>query len=517
MKSLIAYATEEELQTIERLVVESARPPLDHWAARYLPHYISHGLSEMHRWLVPRLTALHRQRGRRYALIAPRGGAKTTWAGKTFPLYCVVHALEPYILIISNTADQAEKILDSIKHELVANADIARDYPWAAGRGPTWSRLQIETANGICVEAVGMGMKIRGRTFGQHRPSLVICDDLENDVSVSTASQRERVFEWFHRAVLSIGNAATNILVLGTALHRDDLLQRFQKTPGWTTATFAAILNEPTRDDLWDEWTLLLNNLQDADREQTARDFFEQHREKMEAGAQLLWPEKESLYELMSLRATIGESAFQAEKQGVPTSSRSTEWPASCFDDSIWFDVWPPRHLRVMALDPSKGGSDSADYSAYVQVALGHDGLLYVDADLARRDASQIVEDGCRLIRTFRPDAIGVEANQFQAVLADEFERVSRARGLVVPIYRITNTLNKHLRIRRLTPDLHHGRLRFKANSSGARLLVDQLRDFPSGRHDDGPDALEMALRLFGHLTLQEPPDNSSPFDVVRT
>jgi hypothetical protein len=26
--------------------------------------------------------------------------------------------------------------------------------------------------------------------------------------------------------------------------------------------------------------------------------------------------------------------------------------------------------------------------------------------------------------------------------------------------------------------------------------LVDQLRDFPAGAHDDGPDALEMALRL---------------------
>jgi hypothetical protein len=25
---------------------------------------------------------------------------------------------------------------------------------------------------------------------------------------------------------------------------------------------------------------------------------------------------------------------------------------------------------------------------------------------------------------------------------------------------------------------------------------VDQLRDFPLGAHDDGPDALEMAIRL---------------------
>jgi hypothetical protein len=39
-------------------------------------------------------------------------------------------------------------------------------------------------------------------------------------------------------------------------------------------------------------------------------------------------------------------------------------------------------------------------------------------------------------------------------------------------------------------------RLRFMANSPGTRLLVEQLQEFPIGDHDDGPDALEMALRL---------------------
>jgi len=52
------------------------------------------------------------------------------------------------------------------------------------------------------------------------------------------------------------------------------------------------------------------------------------------------------------------------------------------------------------------------------------------------------------------------------------------------------------VRIRRLGPLLSQRRLRFLARSSSTRLLVDQLRDFPVGAHDDGPDALEMALRL---------------------
>jgi phage terminase large subunit-like protein len=71
-------------------------------------------------------------------------------------------------------------------------------------------------------------------------------------------------------------------------------------------------------------------------------------------------------------------------------------------------------------------------------------------------------------------------------------------------LYTINNTINKQVRIRALTPWLAQGRLRFKGDSPGARLLVEQLRDFPLGDHDDGPDALEMAIRLLCELLGQQ-------------
>jgi hypothetical protein len=38
--------------------------------------------------------------------------------------------------------------------------------------------------------------------------------------------------------------------------------------------------------------------------------------------------------------------------------------------------------------------------------------------------------------------------------------------------------------------------VQFRAGCPSTRLLVDQIKDFPVGEHDDGPDALEMAIRL---------------------
>ena len=56
-------------------------------------------------------------------------------------------------------------------------------------------------------------------------------------------------------------------------------------------------------------------------------------------------------------------------------------------------------------------------------------------------------------------------------------------------------------------PYLAARRLRMKSDSPPTRLLVNQLREFPVADHDDGPDALEMAVRLLEHL-LARPPDD---------
>ena len=107
-----------------------------------------------------------------------------------------------------------------------------------------------------------------------------------------------------------------------------------------------------------------------------------------------------------------------------------------------------------MALDPSKG-SDArrGDYSAFVMLGVDAQGLLYVEADLARRPTPQIVADGVELCRRFRPDVFGVEANQFQDLLGAEFAAEFLRQGMVgITPCSIENRINKAVRIRRLGP-----------------------------------------------------------------
>jgi predicted phage terminase large subunit-like protein len=416
------------------------------------------------------------------------------------PDLCARLLPEPYILLLSDTNDQAHKYLESIKLELESNALLARDYPAACGRGPVWREDRIRLRNGVVIEALGTGAKIRGRKNRSDRPTLVIGDDLQNNEHITSPVQRERTWEWLSREVLEVGTPATNYLTLGTALHRECIVMRLLKTPGWRSQVFRSIISWPDRMDLWARWETLLRDWDrpEEEREESAAAFHQEHQTEMEKGEQVLWPEREPLLELMRKRASIGPAAFASEKQSDPVAPGTQEWPDAWLDRAGFrFHDWPERFAATaMGLDPSKGrSSKSGDYSAFVWGGVTEDGHLWLDADLDRRPSPKIVEDGLAIFRRFPVMAIAGEANQFQELLLVEFERVARERRITLPLYAITNTAHKDVRIRTLGPYLSRGEIHVKA-SPGGDLLVQQMREFPGGEHDDAPDAAEMMLRM---------------------
>jgi hypothetical protein len=122
----------------------------------------------------------------------------------------------------------------------------------------------------------------------------------------------------------------------------------------------------------------------------------------------------------------------------------------------------------------------------------------YVDADLEKRPPAKIISDALRLHRRFTPDCIGFESVGFQGFCARTDDAVDAARmevwSVAIPNGSISS---KTRRILRLDPLLDQRRIKFLADHKGTKELIDQLRGFPLPKyHDDGPDALEMAVRL---------------------
>ena len=498
-----------EQQHLRRLARESNSPAenLIAWGQRFLPGHFKQKPSRMHVWLAQQLDNKFVKRGVKLNVLAPRGSAKSTLGTLAYPLREALEKREPYIWIISDTMSQAHTHLDNIKIELTENSELANAYPDTFGKGNVWRSSGIVLRNGVAIEAYGTGQRLRGRRRREHRPSLIICDDLQNDDHITSMASRDHSRSWFHGTLMKAGNAKTNVVNLATALHVEAIGLELTRQPGWASKIFRAIEHWPDNMSLWEQWEKLYADVENANASDHATAFYTANCKTLLQGAETLWPEVEDLLSLMKMRAESGRTAFEREKQNSPVNPEHCEWPERYFDEKIWFDEFPNQYeLRTMALDPSKG-RDAAhgDYSAYIMLQANRDGTFYIDADIARRPVSEIVDCGLELYKKFQPDVFGVEVNQFQELLCEQFAQAFANEKLahVVP-YPIDNRTNKIVRIRRLGPLLHAKKLRFKSDSPATRLLVEQLKTFPMGDHDDGPDALEMAVRMAEQL-LEKP------------
>lgn len=506
LKELVLDELAQQLakRIVARTEEACRRQSLLAWGGMFLKAYFRLPSSGMHRWLGQELDRFDAVRGSKLNVLGPRGSAKSTLGTLAYVLRCAVEEREPYIWIVSDTIGQACTHLSHVRAELESNELLAAYYSRATGKGKVWRKDAIELRNGVVVEAYSTGQQLRGRRRRQYRPSLIVCDDLQSDEQMTSALQRAKSRDWFHGALLKAGNGETNVVNFATALHRDALAMELHRSPGWRSRLFQSIEAWPDRMDLWNDWEEMYANAEDPDAAGYARIFFEDHRAEMEAGARLLWPEFEDLYSLMQMRVDSGRTAFEREKQNSPVDPSKCEWPDDYFGHHIWFEKWPSDlQVKVLALDPSKGAdARHGDYSAYVLLGIDCHGVLYVEADMERRPTPVMVDDGVRIVHRFVPDGFGVEANQYQELLIEEFTRAFREQKVRTTVpRRIDNFVNKRVRIRKIGPLLAQRRLRFLKKDKSTELLVNQLRDFPLGSHDDGPDALEMAMRLAETLT----------------
>ncbi len=498
---------------------ELSRRSHEVFARAYLPHHVRLAPSRMHREMFALLHESVHVRPARLAIAAPRGHAKTTVVTLAHVLFSICHKTDPFIVLVSNTGDQAEDLLSTVKHELESNDRLFSDFPEVAEpltKTPPpqrWRKREIITRNGVKVMALGAGQKIRGRKHREHRPTLIILDDIENEAEVASAEQRENKREWFEKSLLKAGVMnTTNVIVVGTILHYDSLLSRLvgegsgtKDFPGWTARRYQAVLSFSERRELWEEWESLYAARADRDGHtgpKEAERYFTEHQAEMLEGTDVLWPERESYRDLMEIRVREGRASFDSEKQNEPVD------PSTCYfraeDLAFWDDRYKSqddlladlgKNAQIFgACDPSLGRAGRlADDTAILSILFHTETSTYyvLDADIQKRKPRAIIETILEYhrIRKFRRFAI--EVNQFQDFLATELKAAASAAKLSFSVHSVNHTSDKLGRIQSLEPLITSGRLRF---SHRHHVLIDQLRQFPKAAHDDGPDALEMAI-----------------------
>jgi len=487
--SVEGFRTDEAERAARRKAVADPKTGFEYFARTYFPHYVKSAPSRLHAHLYADLPAMLTRdaaagrKGHRKLKIAPRGAAKSTLVSQIFVMWCALLRLKRFEVVVMDTYEQAALMVEAIKVEIESNPRLAYDWPEFAGAGRRWREGEIVTRNDVMILGAGARQALRGKRFGPHRPDLVILDDIENDVNVESPVYRKKLRAWVERTVVKLGPAdgSLDVVIVGTVLHYDAVLVQLSKAPGWQVDHFRAVERFPDRMDLWDRWQeIFLNETEDK-----AFAFYTANRAAMEAGAVVNWPEFEPLYTLMVERAS-SETAFMSEKQGEPISEESPF-------RSIMFWVVQKRDLVFFgAVDPSLGRKGPNRDPSAILIG-GFDRLTgvldVVEASVVRRLPDVIIADMIGLARQWTPALWFVESVQFQEFFRTEAMKEAAKAGVSLPCLPVLPIADKALRIQRLQPPIAAGLIRLHASQT---TLIEQLRQWPAGAHDDGPDALEM-------------------------
>jgi predicted phage terminase large subunit-like protein len=440
---------------------------------------------------------------KRIAWSAPRGHAKSAYLSNVFPVHQAVFEKRYYILIISETDSAAKKFVEWVGNELKYNEKLRRDFGEILspnkGQNDKDNQEAFLTNTGTLVESASIGKQLRGKRNGSHRPDLVICDDLESSKNTNTKELIEKNIDWFDKVVLPIGDPKrTAFIYMGTTVVAEGLLQHVQGKADFESRTYAAIVSEPERGDLWDEFETILRDASNPERLEDAELFYFQNKEEMDKGVKVLWEGRWSFFDLMVQKANMTSRAFYSEFMNQPIDLENAIFRT---DELTYFD-YDELHERerffeyYSAWDIAMGKNNRSDYNAIVTVARDkRTGIFYVVNAWAKKvPAHEALEQAIKIIRKYRPKVFAIETVAAQHDFYRQLKEQLTKRGIYgTKLKPIVSRAKKEERIEMLEPLVENGALRFMRHQ---RLLLEQLEQFPNGTNDDLPDALQMAVDI---------------------
>jgi hypothetical protein len=83
--------------------------------------------------------------------------------------------------------------------------------------------------HGARITVASTEQSIRGIRHNEHRPDLIICDDVEDVQSTKTREGRDKTYHWLDGEVIPAGDRKTRLIIVGNLLHEDSLLMRIKE------------------------------------------------------------------------------------------------------------------------------------------------------------------------------------------------------------------------------------------------------------------------------------------------
>jgi predicted phage terminase large subunit-like protein len=356
--------------------------------------------------------------------------------------------------------------LNNIKDQLLNNGLLKKDL------GPfEEEKNNLGNATALIIKRMdvkimicSVGQSIRGMRHNQHRPDLIILDDIEDQDSVKTREGRNKTFDWLTGDIIPAGTNKTRIVAIGNLLHEDCVLKRLEKK----------IENEELKrmNGIYREYPIIDDK------------------------GNPLWPSKyptpESIEE--EHEKTLDEIAWQREFMLKIVSS---DEQIISMNDIQWYDEIPKGKLGCVCIgvDLAISQKASADFPAIVVSYVynsGEDLRVYVRPYPFHSKVSikELLEHLKNIVSTEQmnkvPVKVFMESNGMQDAI------VQLAKEDSYGIIGVPSITDKASRLRVAAVPMKKKQVFFP--EIGCVELIDELTGFGKENHDDLADAFSISM-----------------------
>jgi hypothetical protein len=385
-------------------------------------------------------------------------------------IYLIMKGLKKNVLLISNSADNAERLLLPYKGILERNNRIINDYGTQKRIG-SWESTEFKTRKGVSFRAIGAGQSPRGTRNDATRPDVILIDDIDTDEFCRNPELVKERVKWIEQALIPTRSISNGLLLIAC---------------GNIISKYCCITEMGKKADKWD-----VINIRDKEGKSS-------------------WPQKNTDEAIKRIEGTISYESFQKEYCNNPMDGGDT------FRD-LTFEQCPQlRHCDYVVIyaDPATSNSDKTNASSKAIIIVARKGLKYyvykawVDQMSNANFCEYLFEAHALCVRAgVDPIYVYIENNTLQdpfyeQVLLPHIYRISDERKTALPIRPDERKKpEKYARIEGTLEPLNRlGYLSFnKTEESNPNMerLVAQFNNFSrKSKLMDGPDAVEGAVKI---------------------
>lgn len=399
-------------------------------------------------------------------IVAPRDHAKTTVITFGLRVYYIAKKLRKYIMLGSDTHEQAKRFSVSIKVELEDNPRLRHDFGDAIAKTRTWSDDLFVTAGGTMVEALGRLDKWRGKKFGPHRPDDIGLDDMESNISVKSPEVTKGTVDFILSEVIGCLEGDCAATMVGNIFHGKSAI-----------AQLVAKEDEETGKPLYN--SRIYDAIVDEEKHIT------------------LWPARWTWEKLMRRKRLVGSRIFDQEYRNK-TSDGDSPFPEETVTYFDRIQVVKRPLIFATGVDPSSTSSGKSDFRAVTTWGLDRAEMMFfcMHAWIKRRSISEMFAAAYAQNELY-PGKVIIEENMLKEFLHEAIINYAKQVGSFLPWSPIQHSTSKiDSRIIGTCEYLwEHKRMQFEKRHSDQKILVEQfVYILNSTVHDDGPDSAEMAI-----------------------